>query len=127
MQTSVQDSCRTVCVDSQSPTTQEKPDNGKQRRIWKQMPLIIPSPPLARFVTFKPHIHSVSSVGERSQRICVMWTEQLVDSVFHFSVCGFVAGHSFSAVLAAVAGGGAGKVPFQQFMLLLFSLFSSSN
>lgn len=35
--------------------------------------------------------------GERSQRICVMWTEQSVDSLFHFSIYFFVIRHSTRA------------------------------
>ena len=92
----VQDSCRTLCVDSQSPITQKKPDNGRQRRIWNQITLIIPSSPPAHFLPFKPHIHDINSV-EKEVKVCVMWTEQLVDSIFHFLTYCFVVRHSFSA------------------------------
>lgn len=108
----VQDSCRTLCVDSQSPITQKKPDNGRQRRIWNQILLIIPSSPSAHFLPFKPHIHDINSV-EKEVRECVMWTEQLVDSIFHFQPIALL-----SDTASVQSFSSRGKVPFQQFKLL---------
>lgn len=51
-------------ADSRFLIIQEKLDNEKKKWICTQMDLIIPSPPLAHFISLKVHIHNINSVGK---------------------------------------------------------------
>lgn len=110
---------RTLYIDSQSPTTQEKPDNGKERRTWNQMPPIILSPPLAHFLPFKPHIHNINSVGKEVKEYVSCRQNNWLTPFFIFQSIALL-----SDTASVQSFSSRGKVPFQQFMLLLFSLFS---